>query len=112
MLLGRNRYCAHHLQKLGSTSTIRKLLWRADVDFQKHVDLLLQRQSIQVNIQHDVQYELLKTNPVASLWSLLYYAGYLTGTIDGSTCYVNIPNREVLSEWKGWISSILFSRYV
>jgi len=93
----------------GSSSTIKELLWKAEVDFQNQVDLLLQGQSILVDIQHDVQYDLLKTNPVKSLWSLLYYAGYLTGSVDGSTCRVNIPNREVLSEWKGWFSDILCS---
>jgi hypothetical protein len=89
----------------GSTSSIKELLWRADIDFQKQVDLLLQRQSIDV----DIQYELLQADPENSLWSLLYYAGYLTGTIHGSTFRVNIPNHEVLLEWKGWFSKVLKS---
>ena len=76
------------------------------MDFQKQVDLLLQDKTIKVPIQHDIEYEMLKTNPVNSLWSLLYYAGYLTGTVDGSSFRVNIPNNEVFYEWKGWFSTI------
>lgn len=75
--------------------------------FQNQVDILLQLQTIEVSIQHDIQYEMLKTNPVNSLWSLLYYAGYLTGTVDGSSFRVNIPNKEVFFEWKGWFSTII-----
>ena len=59
-------------------------------------------------IQNDIYYETLNLNPMESLWSLLYYAGYLTSD---STGLVRIPNLEVKSEWTGWFSLILSSEF-
>lgn len=80
-------------------------------DFQLKVDGLIQSHTIEIDIQHDIEYEDLETCSTASLWSLLYYAGYLTGKSTGyRTMMVVIPNKEVLSEWTGWFSTILGSR--
>lgn len=60
IVLGRNWYDAHHSHCLAMTLTIKDLFGRANFDFQEQVDLLLQRHSIQVDIQHDVEYETLR----------------------------------------------------
>jgi hypothetical protein len=80
-----------------------KLFWHTSLAFWHDVDKLIQGQSIEVDIQHDFEYETLNTDPEDSLWSLFYYAGYVTCAIAGPTYTVRIPNKEVLSEWTGWI---------
>lgn len=50
----------------------------------------------------DVDYNLLSRHVDNSLWTLLYYAGYLT--MDGKNV-LYIPNTEVFTEWQGWLQN-------
>lgn len=54
------------------------MIWLADTDFQQQVDRLIKGETIEINIRHDISYETFRTFSEQSLWSLLYYSGYLT----------------------------------
>jgi hypothetical protein len=56
---------------------------------------------IKEDINEDINYDLLSNNFVDDdvMWTLLYYSGYLT--YDGNHLF--IPNKEVFTEWMGWI---------
>jgi hypothetical protein len=110
----------------GNTIRIKELIWRADINFQQQVDKLIKGEVIEIMINHDISYETLQDSAEESLWSLLYYSGYLTigatdRTLDGEDVemmgidygnnlyYVRIPNHEILMEWKEWFSTLLGS---
>src|SRR6266498_831935 len=61
------------------------------------------KKDITTYIKDDVNYSQLSNDYVKDkvMWTLLYYSGYLTYN-DGHLC---IPNKEVLTEWVGWIQT-------
>ncbi len=50
----------------------------------------------------DTDYNLLSQYANDTLWTLLYYGGYLTMNEKG---HLYIPNTEVFTEWKGWLNN-------
>ncbi|RHZ87534.1 hypothetical protein Glove_33g98 [Diversispora epigaea] len=90
----------------GSTQTLEKYLWKASSSFKESVEKLLKGESItNVKIQDDLQYSHLNENRDLAIWTLLYYAGYLT---INSENYLFIPNDEVRSEWHRWVVNVPF----
>src|SRR5437763_13016177 len=93
---------------IGGTRVIKDLLWRSSDGFKGQVVKLIKNiqdgvvdANIKEDIKEDVDYNLLSNNFVDDdvMWTLLYYSGYLT--YDGNHLF--IPNKEVFTEWVGWI---------
>ncbi|CAB5395694.1 unnamed protein product [Rhizophagus irregularis] len=80
-----------------STKTIKDLLWNSTEDFKNNTSMLLKGYTINVRIMEDMDYNMLaqKSNIDNVLWTLLYYAGYLTKDKNDNLC---IPNMEVSTE--------------
>ncbi|RHZ64753.1 hypothetical protein Glove_320g155 [Diversispora epigaea] len=90
----------------GSTQTLEKYLWKASSSFKESVEKLLKGEYItNVKIQDDLQYSHLNENRDLAIWTLLYYAGYLT---INSENHLFIPNDEVRSEWHRWVVNVPF----
>jgi hypothetical protein len=94
----------------GGTSAIKKMLWNSSEQFHDDTEKLIGGKSIQGTITPDLSYEDLTIYDDDTLLSLLYYAGYLTGNRseldpkpDGFK-ELRVPNKEVMSEWEGWLS--------
>ncbi|RUS31198.1 hypothetical protein BC938DRAFT_478278 [Jimgerdemannia flammicorona] len=87
----------------GGTSTIEPLLLKASSTFKESVWELFHNKPILVSIRDDIRYENLTSLDDNSLWTLLYYAGYLTLDNHGAT----IPNYEVYMQWVEWIMPAL-----
>lgn len=81
----------------GDTKTIKDLLWNSTEDFKNNTSMLLKGYAINVRIMEDMDYNMLaqKSNIDNVLWTLLYYAGYLTKDKNDNLC---IPNMEVSTE--------------
>jgi hypothetical protein len=75
------------------------LLWSSTEVFKNNTSKLLKGEAIDVGIMTDIDYKVLsqKSNVDLVLWTLLYYAGYLTKNKIG----LCIPNLEVSTEWQG-----------
>ncbi|RIA84339.1 hypothetical protein C1645_421732 [Glomus cerebriforme] len=82
----------------GGTATIRKLLWRSSDNFQDKVARLLKNDTINANVMEDLDYSLLSQHGDNALWTLLYYAGYLTMDNPTRNFVLSIPNNEVFTE--------------
>ncbi|RHZ77896.1 hypothetical protein Glove_169g62 [Diversispora epigaea] len=90
----------------GSTQKLEKYLWKASSSFKESVEKLLKGESItNVKIQDDLQFSHLDENRDLAIWTLLYYAGYLT---INSENHLFIPNDEVRSEWHRWVVNVPF----
>lgn len=62
------------------------MLWLADISFQKEADKLMNGEVVNVEIRNDFSYENLRLCSDGALWSLLYYAGYITATTQKGIC--------------------------
>ncbi|RHZ86569.1 hypothetical protein Glove_49g29 [Diversispora epigaea] len=90
----------------GSTQTLEKCLWRASSSFKESVGKLLKGENItNVKIQDDLRYSHLGQYQDSAIWTLLYYAGYLTMN---SEKHLVIPNKEIRSEWHRWVINVPF----
>ncbi|RUS27848.1 hypothetical protein BC938DRAFT_482649 [Jimgerdemannia flammicorona] len=114
-----------HWTATGNTRTIKKLIWYSGESFKEEAALLIENGTIDVELKNNLSYEDLFLHHDDALWTLLYYAGYLTHDADpystGTTSYdrdtynrhmmfndaiaikVRIPNNEVFQEWVGWL---------
>ncbi|PKB97230.1 hypothetical protein RhiirA5_404274 [Rhizophagus irregularis] len=74
-----------------------KAHWIDTEDFKNNTSMLLKGYAINVRIMEDMDYNMLaqKSNIDNVLWTLLYYAGYLTKDKNDNLC---IPNMEVSTE--------------
>jgi hypothetical protein len=61
-------------------------------------------EEVSASVHKDILYKRLYERSDDTLWTLLYYAGYLTHGKDSNT--LCIPNKEVMEEWDGWVSLI------
>ncbi|PKC01269.1 DUF1703-domain-containing protein [Rhizophagus irregularis] len=95
-----NRLEAHWVDT-GGTATIKQLLWHSNEDFRNKTIMLLRKDAVNVEIMGDIDYNLLSQCANDTLWTLLYYGGYLTMNKEG---HLYIPNTEVFTEWKGWLN--------
>ncbi|PKY57378.1 DUF1703-domain-containing protein [Rhizophagus irregularis] len=93
-----------HWIDTGGTKTIKDLLWNSTEDFKNNTSMLLKGCAINVGIMEDIDYNVLiqKSNIDNVLWTLLYYAGYLTKDKNDNLC---IPNMEVSTEWQEWLTN-------
>jgi hypothetical protein len=99
---------------------IKELLWRSsdkfkdqivrklinnfqDEDIKEDIQDVNIKEYIKEYINDDINYNQFSNDYVNDkvMWSLLYYSGYLTYN-NGHLC---IPNKEVLTEWMGWIQT-------
>ncbi|CAG8684354.1 13672_t:CDS:2, partial [Racocetra persica] len=104
-LLSRGILCAYWTDT-GSTQTLEKCLWRASCSFKESVEKLLKGESItNTKVQDDLRYLHLDQCQDLAIWTLLYYAGYLTMN---SEKYLVIPNKEIRSEWHNWVTNVPF----
>ena len=89
---------------IGGTKTIKDLLWISTEDFKNNTLILLKGDAIHIGILEDIDYDVLskKSNVDKVLWTLLYYAGYLSKDENEALC---IPNMEVSTEWQGWLTN-------
>ncbi|RUS33543.1 kinase-like domain-containing protein [Jimgerdemannia flammicorona] len=83
------------------TSRITKLLPQTSSQFKKNVLQLISRNAINVASADNVIYEGLDMNNDNYIWTLLYYAGYITNDDRGNLI---IPNYECWMEWVNWIT--------
>ncbi|KAK9693591.1 hypothetical protein K7432_013861 [Basidiobolus ranarum] len=102
--------------RTGSTVTLRQYLWNSTITFKNKVSRLIRSFHHAVDDPESGVKETILDNLTYSdiddgierdqaLFTLLFYAGYLTTNSYG--CLV-IPNKEVFNEWQSWIlSSIL-----
>jgi hypothetical protein len=83
---------------------IKDWLWNSIENFKDHTSMLHRGCAINVEIMEDIDYNLLaqKSNVDQVLWTLLYYAGYLTKDENDD---LRIPNMEVSTEWQGWMTN-------
>ncbi|PKY54607.1 DUF1703-domain-containing protein [Rhizophagus irregularis] len=91
-----------HWVDTGGTATIKQLLWHSNEDFRNKTITLFQKGAINVGIMRVIDYNLLSQYANDTLWTLLYYGGYLTMNEKG---HLYIPNTEVFTEWKGWLNN-------
>ncbi|CAG8836791.1 7201_t:CDS:2, partial [Gigaspora margarita] len=90
----------------GSTQTLKKCLWKASTSFKETVEKLLKGEYIaSIEIQDDLQYLYLDQYQDSAIWTLLYYAGYLTMN---SEKHLVIPNIEIRLEWHKWVINVPF----
>ncbi|KAF0545630.1 DUF1703-domain-containing protein [Gigaspora margarita] len=90
----------------GSTQTLEKCLWKASSSFKESVEKLLKGENItNVKVQDDLRYLHLDQCQDLAIWTLLYYAGYLTMN---SEKHLVIPNEEIRSEWHNWVINVPF----
>ena len=80
------------------------MLWISTEDFKNNTLILLKGDAINIGILEDIDYDVLskKSNVDKVLWTLLYYAGYLSKDENEALC---IPNMEVSTEWQGWLKN-------
>ncbi|RUS31197.1 hypothetical protein BC938DRAFT_478277 [Jimgerdemannia flammicorona] len=77
---------------------------------QVHIEFvfLLDNKPIQALIRDDIRYENLANFNDDTLWTLLYYTGYLTPDVRGlTTPHYTIPNYEVYMQWVEWVMPAL-----
>ncbi|RIA99390.1 hypothetical protein C1645_811643 [Glomus cerebriforme] len=93
-----------HWINTGGTKMIKDLFWNSTEDFKNNTSILLRDCTINVGIMEDIDYNMLnqKSNIDQVLWTLLYYAGYLTKDKNDNLC---IPNMEVSTEWQEWLTN-------
>ncbi|CAG8701338.1 31132_t:CDS:2, partial [Gigaspora margarita] len=104
-LLSRGILCAYWTDT-GSTQTLEKCLWKASSSFKESVEKLLKGESItNAKVQDDLRYLHLDQCQDLAIWTLLYYAGYLTMN---SEKHLVIPNEEIRSEWHNWVINVPF----
>ncbi|CAG8710090.1 12373_t:CDS:2, partial [Rhizophagus irregularis] len=86
-----------HWIDTGGIKTIKDLLWNSTEDFKNNTSILLKGYTINIRIMEDMDYNMLaqKSNIDNILWTLLYYASYLTKDKNDNLC---IPNMEVSTE--------------
>ncbi|CAI2163056.1 11380_t:CDS:2 [Funneliformis geosporum] len=90
----------------GSTKTVKNFLWRASSSFKKAVEELLKGEAIaDIKIQNDLEYLYLDQYQDTTIWTLLYYGGYLTMNLEKKLI---IPNLEVRTEWINWVTDMSF----
>ncbi|CAG8834513.1 14567_t:CDS:2, partial [Gigaspora margarita] len=90
----------------GSTQTLKKCIWKASTSFKETVKKLLKEEYIAgIVIQDDLQYLYLDQYQDSAIWTLLYYAGYLTMN---SEKHFVIPNIEIRLEWHKWMINVPF----
>ncbi|CAG8504850.1 2445_t:CDS:2, partial [Scutellospora calospora] len=90
----------------GSTQTLKKCIWKSSTSFKETVEKLLKGEYIAgVEIQDDLQYLYLDQYQDSVIWTLLYYAGYLTMN---SEKHLVIPNIEIHLEWHKWVINVPF----
>ncbi|RUP51883.1 hypothetical protein BC936DRAFT_144902 [Jimgerdemannia flammicorona] len=90
------------------SSLLKPLLFHASSKFKKAVWELLDNKPIQALIRDDIRYESLANFNDDTLWTLLYYTGYLTPDVRGlTTPHYTIPNYEVYMQWVEWVMPAL-----
>ncbi|CAG8525336.1 18464_t:CDS:2 [Racocetra fulgida] len=89
-----------------STRTLVKCLWKASSSFKESIEKLLKGESItNAKVQDDLRYLDLDQCQDLAIWTLLYYAGYLTMN---SEKHLVIPNEEIYNLLHGNLD--LFSK--
>lgn len=95
----------------GSTTTIEKMLGKAENALETFRKMIT-GETVECAVDKTVNYSTVRPQ---SIWTLLYYAGYLTydsnqwftmpseGMRSPSVTYLKIPNEEVRSAWVSWI---------
>ncbi|KAF0545635.1 DUF1703-domain-containing protein [Gigaspora margarita] len=90
----------------GSTQKLEKCIWKASCSFKESVEKLLKGESItNAKVQDEFRYLHLDQCQDSAIWTLLYYAGYLTMN---SEKHFVIPNEEIRSEWHNWVINVPF----
>eukprot|EP01124_Arcella_intermedia_P007647 TRINITY_DN14721_c0_g1_i1.p2 TRINITY_DN14721_c0_g1~~TRINITY_DN14721_c0_g1_i1.p2 ORF type:complete len:167 (+),score=5.91 TRINITY_DN14721_c0_g1_i1:977-1477(+) len=81
----------------GSTDFIANAIWSSPLSVREKMLPLLDRKTILVPFEIDINFKTLNSD--RTLWSLLYFSGYLTGEqIGEENLNVYIPNAEVFRE--------------
>ncbi|CAG8654433.1 1211_t:CDS:2 [Ambispora leptoticha] len=80
---------------LGGTNIIRKLFRNASEDFKMRALKLLDDNVVLTPLWDDIHYQELESSDDQSLWTYLYFVGYLTGTHTLDQMCLTIPNIEV-----------------
>ncbi|KAK9694038.1 hypothetical protein K7432_013613 [Basidiobolus ranarum] len=95
----------------GSTVTLRQYLWSSNVSFKHMVTHLIEsfhhspedlKAGVEMTILDSLAYSDIESGGArdGALFTLLYYAGYLTTNSHGRLI---IPNKEIFNEWRTWI---------
>ena len=92
-----------------SNQIIKDLVWNADEEMKKELDLLIQGGTIERKIHEEITYEDIYESD-DNLWNYLFFTGYLKKVaerIDGEDLYLTmkIPNGEIRSIYKNQIST-------
>jgi len=85
----------------GSPYFFDKTMWSASTFVKEKVNALLKKNIVEVPFMTNIAYHLIRSEK--TIWSLLYFSGYLTGTLseDGDILNARIPNKEVKLELCG-----------
>jgi len=81
----------------GTDKYIIDALWCSNEDDLKCYEDLLAGKKVVVPFRDDFRFD--QVGASVSLWSLLFYSGYLTGSRDGDILTTRVPNSEVLEEF-------------
>jgi len=81
----------------GHTNFINEALWASEPSTQGAFEKIIQGAKVNLQIEKDIDYKLISTS--RSIWSLLFFGGYITGTMVGSDLLeARVPNTEVMGE--------------
>ena len=95
-----------------SNTIIKDLVWQADEEMKKELDVLINGGTIEKRIHEDITYDDIHESE-DNLWNFLFFTGYMkkvserSGGEDGSDIYLTmkIPNVEIRSIYKNQIST-------
>ncbi|KAI9336709.1 hypothetical protein BDR26DRAFT_1008716 [Obelidium mucronatum] len=94
----------------GGTAAIQTLFQSRTLAFKKTVLILMTLKPVRIDINESLRYH--DCNHIkddSDVWTLLYYAGYLSVNHDGS---FRIPNMDVYSDWISWLLPNLHNKLV
>ena len=90
-----------------SNQIIKDMIWQADAEMKKELDILIQGGTIEKKIHEDITYDdIYKTED--NLWNFLFFTGYMKKVSerkDGKNIYLTmqIPNMEIASIYENQI---------
>ena len=103
------KYPKPHWPNTSSNTIIRDLVWQADPEMKKELDILINGGTIEKRIHEDITYDDIHESE-DNLWNFLFFTGYLKKVSvrkDGRDIYLTmkIPNEEIACIYENQISA-------
>jgi len=110
--INHEKYPKPHWADTSSNTIIKDLVWQADPEMKKELDILINGGTIEKRIHEDITYDDIHESE-DNLWNFLFFTGYMKKVAErsegenGENIYLTmkIPNVEIRSIYKNQISS-------